>query len=50
VVSRIEVGAGRAERFKGVRDPVMVYRLLAIADEVGRSGAEARMTHLDAVD
>jgi class 3 adenylate cyclase len=50
VASRIEVGPGRLERFKGVRDAVLVYRLLAVADEQGRSGAQPRVTHLDPVD
>jgi class 3 adenylate cyclase len=50
VASRIEVGPGRLERFKGVRDAVLVYRLLAVADEQGRSGAQSRVTHLDPVD
>jgi adenylate cyclase len=50
VASRIEVTPGRLERFKGVRDAVLVYRLLAVADGPDRSGAEPRITHLDAVD
>jgi class 3 adenylate cyclase len=50
VASWIEVGPGRLERFKGVRDAVLVYRLLAVADEQGRSGAQSRVTHLDPVD
>jgi len=50
VASRIEVGPGRLERFKGVRDAVLVYRLLAVAGEPGASSAESRITHLDAVD
>jgi class 3 adenylate cyclase len=50
VTSGIEVAPGRLERFKGVRDAVLVYRLLAVADGPDRSGAEPRVTHLDAVD
>jgi class 3 adenylate cyclase len=50
VASTIEVAPGRLERFKGVRDAVLVYRLLAIASEPGASSAESRIIHLDAVD
>ncbi len=50
VAPRIQVAAGRPERVKGVRDAVMVYRLLAIADAPSQPDAEAPMTHVDAVD
>ncbi|MGH7346614.1 MAG: adenylate/guanylate cyclase domain-containing protein, partial [Candidatus Rokuibacteriota bacterium] len=50
VGSKIEVDAGRPERVKGVRDAVMVYRLLAITGAPSQRGAEAPMTHLGAVD
>ena len=50
VAPRIEVAAGRPERVKGVRDAVMVYRLLAIAEAPSQRDADAPMTHVDAVD
>jgi len=43
VETRVTLDAGRPERFKGVREPMMVYRLLAISEE-------PLTTPIDAVD
>ena len=40
VGSKIEVSEGRPERMKGVRDAVMVYRLLAVANPPERKEAD----------
>src|SRR5262245_61888750 len=40
VASKIEVSQGRPERMKGVREPVMVYRLLAVANSPARKEAD----------
>jgi class 3 adenylate cyclase len=40
VTSKIEVSAGRPERVKGVRDTVMAYRLLAVANPHERKEAD----------
>ena len=43
VEARVTLDAGRPERFKGAREPMMVYRLLAISEE-------PLTTPIDAVD
>jgi class 3 adenylate cyclase len=48
VAPRIAVSEGRPERVKGVRDVVVVYRLLGIAD--APSPAAAQTPQFDAVD
>jgi hypothetical protein len=48
VESRVTLDAGRPERFKGAREPMMVYRLLAVSDDPRPPEAERPL--IDVVD
>jgi class 3 adenylate cyclase len=48
VAASVEVAEGRPERVKGVRDAVMVYRLVSVAN--GQRGPGAAAAHLGVVD
>ena len=50
VAGIVEVDAGRPERVKGVREPVRVYRLLAVTEDPRASQAAAPLAPIDTVD